>query len=129
MSTISSKIIMRGVVAGALLLCIGVQLSWAWGREGHRLTALVAEQYLTPEAKSQVALLLGKETLADVAPWADSYREEHPETGKWHFVDIPRSENPELHPMDEDLSLHPSAQRSCAGDPGIAQEAFDRTAR
>ena len=29
----------------------------------------------------------------------------------------PRSENPVLHPTDEDLSLHPSAQRSCAGDP------------
>jgi hypothetical protein len=92
MSTFSGKIIMRGVAAGALLLCVGVQLSWAWGREGHRLTALVAEQYLTPEAKSQVALLLGKETLADVAPWADIYREEYPETGKWHFVDIPSTE-------------------------------------
>jgi hypothetical protein len=83
---------MRGVAIGALLLCVGVQLSWAWGREGHRLTALVAEQYLTPEAKSQVALLLGRETLADVAPWADAYRQEHPETGKWHFVDIPMAE-------------------------------------
>jgi hypothetical protein len=92
MSTISSKKMMRGVVAGALMLCIGVQLSWAWGREGHRLTALVAEQYLTPQAKSQVAQLLGRDTLADVAPWADTYREEHPETGKWHFVDIPSTE-------------------------------------
>lgn len=73
-------------------MCMGVQLSWAWGREGHRLTALVAEQYLTPEAKVQVAQLLGKESLADVAPWADAYREEHGETGKWHFVDIPGAE-------------------------------------
>lgn len=83
---------MRGVLAVGLLLCLGVQLGWAWGREGHRLTALVAEQYLTAEAKTQVAQLLGKETLADVAPWADSYREDHPETGKWHFVDIPGPE-------------------------------------
>jgi hypothetical protein len=83
---------MRGVAAGALFLFVGVPLSWAWGREGHRLTALVAEQYLTPEAKVQVALLLGKETLADVAPWADSYRDEYPETGKWHFVDIPMAD-------------------------------------
>jgi len=31
---------------------------------------------------------------------------------------LPRSPNArELHPTDEDLSLHPSAQRSCAGDP------------
>ena len=83
---------MCGAVAGALLLCMGVQPTWAWGREGHRLTALVAEQYLTPEAKAQVTQLLGKETLADVAPWADSYRQDHPETGKWHYVDIPKAE-------------------------------------
>ena len=87
-----SKRVLRGIFTGALLLCLGVQLGWAWGHEGHRLTALVAEQYLTPEAKAQVAELLGKETLADIAPWADSYREDHPETGKWHFVDIPGTE-------------------------------------
>jgi hypothetical protein len=80
------------VAAGALLLCMGVQQSWAWGREGHRLTALVAEQYLTPETKAQIAKLLGKETLADIAPWADLYRVDHPETGKWHYVDIPKAE-------------------------------------
>jgi hypothetical protein len=57
---------------------------------------LVAEEYLTPEAKAQIAQLLradskSGETLADVAPWADSYRVDHPETAKWHFVDIPKS--------------------------------------
>jgi hypothetical protein len=65
---------------------------WAWGREGHRLTALVAEQYLTPETKAQIAELLDKQTLADIAPWADEYRADHPETAKWHYVDIPRAE-------------------------------------
>lgn len=83
---------MRDVLIGVLLLCLGVQVGWAWGREGHRLTALVAEAYLTPEAKVRVAQLLGNETLADVAPWADAYRVDHPETGPWHFVDIPLKE-------------------------------------
>jgi hypothetical protein len=83
---------MRAAVAGALLLCAGVQPGWAWGREGHRLTALVAEQYLTPETKAQIAQLLGNQTLADIAPWADEYRLEHPETAPWHFVDIPAAE-------------------------------------
>jgi len=84
---------MRGALAGALLLCMGVQPGWAWGHEGHRLTALVAEEYLTPAAKAQVAQLLGKDTLADAAPWADTYRRDHPETGPWHFVDIPMAAN------------------------------------
>jgi len=69
------------------------QYGWAWGREGHRLTALVAEAYLTPETKAQVAELLGHESLADAAPWADEYRENHPETGAWHFVDIPKDQD------------------------------------
>ena len=76
----------------ALLLLAAAPQSWAWGREGHRLTALVAEQYLTPATKAEVVKLLHTETLADVAPWADSYRSDHPETGKWHYVDIPKAE-------------------------------------
>ncbi len=92
-STVERLIRDAGVLA-VLLFLLTPQRARAWGREGHRLTALVAEQYLTPEAKAQVAELLaadqnGKETLADVAPWADEYRAGHPETAAWHFVDIP----------------------------------------
>jgi S1/P1 Nuclease len=89
---LSSGPVMRAVVAAALMSSVGVPSCRAWGREGHRLTALVAEQYLTPATKSQIAILLGKETLADIAPWADEYRLDHPETARWHFVDIPGTE-------------------------------------
>lgn len=84
---------MRGFGMYVLLLGLAMpQNCWAWGREGHRLTALVAEQYLTPETKAQITELLHNESLADVAPWADSYRADHPETAKWHYVDIPSAE-------------------------------------
>ena len=83
----------RKVACLVLALCVRAPQAWAWGHEGHRLTALVAEHYLTPDAKAQVAELLAAdrkgETLADVAPWADEYRTSHPETEGWHFVDIP----------------------------------------
>jgi S1/P1 Nuclease len=81
----------RSTLAFATLFCITLQ-SWAWGREGHRLTALVAEQYLTPETKAQIAELLHRETIAGVAPWADEFRLDHPETAGWHYVDIPKGE-------------------------------------
>lgn len=86
----------RGVAVGLLLGMMNPVPSWAWGREGHRLTALVADHYLTAEARAQVEALLatdgrGKETLADIAPWADDYRASHQETGAWHYVDIPKS--------------------------------------
>jgi hypothetical protein len=82
----------------ALLLGMMPANGWAWGREGHRLTALVAEQYLTPEARAQVAKLLAtdsssKETLADISSWADEYRNNHPETAPWHYVDIPGAQS------------------------------------
>jgi S1/P1 Nuclease len=89
----------RSAAVAALILCVTAPQAGAWGREGHRLTALVAEAYLTPETKAQVDELLhadargGKETLADVASWADEYRTGHPETAPWHFVDIPKDRN------------------------------------
>lgn len=83
----------RAATVAALLFSLSVPRSWAWGREGHRLTALVAEAYLTDDAKTQIKELLGNESLADVAPWADSYRASHPETGPWHFVDIPKDQD------------------------------------
>ena len=82
----------RQLAAVAVLLVSGCSPVWAWGREGHRLTALVAEHYLTPETRHQIAELLHAETLADVAPWADEYRAMHPETGPWHYVDVPKAQ-------------------------------------
>jgi len=84
----------RVAVATLALMSSLVPQAWAWGREGHRITALVAENYLSPETKAQIAELLradnkSRESLADIASWADSYREERPETAGWHYVDIP----------------------------------------
>lgn len=83
--------LLRGLFVCATLLNLGLPRLWAWGREGHRLTALVAEHYLTPEAQKQVAELLHGESLADIASWADDYRNDAPATAPWHFVDIPAS--------------------------------------
>jgi hypothetical protein len=63
--------------------------SSAWGPEGHRIVADIAETRLTPIARLQVKELLGNDNLAEVAVWADQVRSERPETYGWHFVDIP----------------------------------------
>jgi hypothetical protein len=65
---------------------------FAWGTEGHRIVAEIAERYLEPETAKQVRDLLAIEnetSLADVANWADQIRRQRPETAQWHFVDIP----------------------------------------
>jgi hypothetical protein len=40
-------------------------------------------------ARQNVQWLLGEESLADVAVWADSYRDDNAQTGLWHYVNIP----------------------------------------
>jgi hypothetical protein len=74
---------------GLSLVLLPAAPAFAWGKEGHRLTALVAEHYLTPETRAAIVELLHHETLADVSSWADDYRHDHPETGPWHYVNIP----------------------------------------
>lgn len=62
----------------------------AWGPEGHRLVARLAQGMLTPAAAARVQDTLGPgETIASLASWADQVRPSRKETEPWHFVDIP----------------------------------------
>lgn len=67
----------------------------AWGAQGHRLVAEVADARLTPAARAEVDRLLATEpdaTLASIAPWADQLRAKDPGLGRrsagWHYVNI-----------------------------------------
>jgi len=62
----------------------------AWGPEGHSLVARLAEAKLTAAACARVAEILGPDTtLASIASWADQVRRSRPETGPWHYIDVP----------------------------------------
>ena len=75
-------------VAALAVLLASVSLG-AWGPQGHRLVAMVAANHLTSAARAHVRSLLGNESLADVASWADAYVADHRETAPWHYVNIP----------------------------------------
>lgn len=84
----------KTIAYAALLLSVilGGGQAKAWGPEGHAIVAEIAEARLSDPARSEVAQLLSQEDhqhLDQVASWADDYRESHPETAPWHFVDIP----------------------------------------
>ncbi len=79
----------------AALAAAAPSTAFAWGGQGHRLVARVAETELTPQARAQVAALLAGEpdpTLAGIASWADGLREHDPDLGKrssrWHYVNL-----------------------------------------
>lgn len=60
-----------------ILCCILLALplpGLAWGPAAHRMVGELASHKLTPAAQAEVRQLLGRETLADVAPWADELR-------------------------------------------------------
>ena len=64
--------------------------AFAWGPEGHALVARIALAELTPDSRAQVEAILGPgQTMVSVASWADEIRRSRPDTGPWHYVDIP----------------------------------------
>ena len=59
--------------------------AFAWGAQGHRLVARIAETRLDPVAKAEVERLLATKngaTLGGIAPWADQLRAEDPGLGR-----------------------------------------------
>jgi hypothetical protein len=86
---------LRYVLIFALVWMLAVP-AWAWGPQGHQIVGRIAELRLTPEARAAVAQLLGDgESISDydVANWADDVRRFFPESGPWHYVDIPVGES------------------------------------
>ena len=79
----------KAVAVLAAVLALVVAL-YGWGHEGHRIVADIAQERLTEVTKRNVQSLIGNNTLASVANWADQIRPERDETYNWHFVDIPK---------------------------------------
>jgi hypothetical protein len=88
----SYRCCMKSILTASLLTLATTTQVLAWGSEGHRIVAEIAEQYLEPATAQQVHHLLAIDnatTLADVANWADQIRTQRRDTAPWHFVDIP----------------------------------------
>lgn len=78
---------MRALTLLAVLL--STTPGFAWGPEGHRLVAQMAQEMLTPEAAARVqATLAPGETIAALASWADEVRKTRKDTSTWHYVNI-----------------------------------------
>jgi S1/P1 Nuclease len=63
--------------------------AWGWGNEGHRIIADVAWDHLSDATRERLRQFLGDNDLASISTWADDIRSARPETGPWHYVDIP----------------------------------------
>lgn len=64
--------------------------SFGWGVLGHRIVGEIAAGYLTPKARSEVQEILGNETIAMAANWADFIKSDsaYSYISSWHYIDF-----------------------------------------
>lgn len=62
----------------------------AWGVLGHRIVGQVADSYLTPKARIEIQKILGTETMAMTANWADFIKSDstYDYLNSWHYVNL-----------------------------------------
>lgn len=86
---------MRLVVATAIWLCLN-GAAGAWGLTGHRVTAAIADRYLSFEARAAIRGILGpSESIAEASNWPDFMRSSDDpfwknEASVFHFVTVPK---------------------------------------
>jgi hypothetical protein len=81
---------MKKLFAGASAIVIAILLI-SWGFTGHKTIGQIAYNHLTPQAKTAVQELLGEQSLADAATWADEVRNDpqYSGTASWRFINVP----------------------------------------
>lgn len=81
---------MRKLLAAALAAFVVPMPVFSWGGEGHNLVARIAQVQLSAKVRAKIDAILGPNvTIVTISSWADSVRRDRPETGPWHYVDIP----------------------------------------
>ncbi len=77
------------ILAAASFLYMPIQAG-AWGMLGHRIVGRIAETYLTEKAQKAVREILGDESLAIAANWADFIKSDPASAylSPWHYIDL-----------------------------------------
>jgi len=81
---------MKKLIACSATIIIALFLI-SWGFTGHKTIGQIAANHLTTQAKMAIQELLGDQSLADAATWADEVRNdpEYQSTAPWHFINVP----------------------------------------
>jgi hypothetical protein len=92
---------------------------FAWGPSGHRIVGRIADRHLTKPAADAVKKLLGQDTLAEVATWADDIRADQKwnHAAPWHYVTV------------EDHETYESSKKNPQGDVIEAIRRFETVLR
>ncbi len=79
----------------SLFILLTPDYASAWGLNGHRIVARIAQDHLTKKAKRQIQQILGKNDLPMSANWADFIKSDsaYNYLGPWHYVNAPAGLN------------------------------------
>ena len=81
---------MKKLVIIVLLAFIG-SAAYSWGKTGHRVVGLIAEQHLTKKARKKINAILENESLAEVSNHMDFIKsdDKYDHMSPWHYATIP----------------------------------------
>ena len=84
-----------------------IQPSWAWGPQGHRIVAKVAERHLSADVKKALAQFLAGDPLDELANWPDWIRgkPEYKKFSTWHYATHTKKSKQEFASQEEKGSL------------------------
>ncbi len=78
----------------AVILCMICLPTYAmaWGMLGHRIIGEIASYHLSPKAKKNIRAILGTETIAMAANWADFIKSDpaYDHLNTWHYINLPQ---------------------------------------
>ena len=126
---------MKMIAAGTLGLALAANIAQpraalAWGDDGDKVVALIAQSFLEKDVRKRVNALLSADTdsftahdIASAATWADKYPDSNIDgarlkTRQWHFVDIEITA-PDL---DKACFNHPSLPSGTVAPDGPADD-------
>ncbi len=80
---------MRRFFTAALIVAFVCQ-SYGWGATGHRVTGMIANNYLNKKARAKIEKLLGQESIAMASTWMDDIRSDstYDYVSDFHWVTI-----------------------------------------
>jgi nuclease S1 len=83
----------RIILSISLVTLFSASSAYSWGRLGHRVVAKMAEDRLTPAARTAIRNILGPGTsLAEISNWVDEQKEASGNSS-WDYVNVPISES------------------------------------
>lgn len=81
---------LKKTVLIATCLVLTSHLAFSWGLLGHRIVGEIAQRHLSGKAKKEIQKILGNETLAMSANWADFIKSDtsYNYLNSWHYVNF-----------------------------------------